>query len=224
MSTRGEADGAGIHEAAPIVYVVDDDPDVCNLLKKLIQSVGLTVETHTDAREFLEHLRPVGPSCLVLDMRMPGLGGLDLQRRLTEAGIDIPIIFLTGFASVPLSVQAMKGGAVDFLEKPFENQALIDAVQRAVEASRRLWRERAEREKLRKRVASLSPREKQVFLLVISGMPNKQIAAELGTSEKTIKIHRARVMQKMMADSLAALVHMADRLEIKPPAAHHAPR
>jgi FixJ family two-component response regulator len=154
-------------------------------------------------------------------MRMPGLSGLDVQKRLADAGIEIPIIFLSGFANVPLSVQAMKEGAVDFLEKPFENQALIDAVQRAVEAGTRMWRERTEREKLKRRLASLSPRERQVFLLVVSGLPNKQIAAELGTSEKTVKIHRARVMQKMMADSLAALVHMADRLNIKSPAAQH---
>jgi len=221
MDTAGETRGDGIHEAAPIVYVVDDDPDVCTLLKNLIQSVGLQVETHTDAREFLEQVRPSGPSCLVLDMRMPGLSGLDVQKRLADAGIEIPIIFLSGFANVPLSVQAMKEGAVDFLEKPFENQALIDAVQRAVEAGTRMWRERTEREKLKSRLASLSPRERQVFLLVVSGLPNKQIAAELGTSEKTVKIHRARVMQKMMADSLAALVHMADRLNIKSPAAQH---
>jgi RNA polymerase sigma factor (sigma-70 family) len=202
--------------AEPIVFIVDDDPAVRRAMERLIRSVGLDVESFVSAREFLQREPPGGPACIVLDIRMPGLSGLDLQEELTRAGLDLPVIFATGHGTVPMSVRAMKAGAVDFLQKPIDDQVLLDAVNRALDRHRRQREEEAGLQVLRERIAELTPREKEVFALVVSGLLNKQIAAELGTSEKTIKVHRARVMQKMRADSLAELVRMADRAGIRP--------
>ena len=205
-----------MRENKPVVYIVDDDPFVIKLLNQLIRSVGLEVESFASADDFLAQAHAPGPSCLILDLRMPGLSGLDLQERLAEAGVSIPIIFITGFGSVSVSVRAMKAGAVDFLEKPFENQVLIDTVHRAIEKSVCETRCRIEIDELRRRVETLTQREREVFTLVVTGAPNKQIAAELGLSEKTVKFHRARVMHKMRAQSIAELVQMAGRIPLCP--------
>lgn len=196
----------------PVVYVVDDDESVCRALARLIRSVGLPVETFRSARDFLAHEVADRPACLVLDMLLPGASGLDLQNTLTQAGRDIPIVFITGHGDVPTSVRAMKGGAVDFLQKPFSDHDLLDCVQRALGHSRQRRVERAERGAVLKRFDTLTPREREVLHLVVTGKPNKQIAATLGIAEKTIKVHRGRVMEKMQAASLADLVRMAARL------------
>ena len=196
----------------PVVYVVDDDESVCRALARLIRSVGLPVETFRSARDFLAHEVTDRPACLVLDMLLPGASGLDLQSTLTQAGRDIPIVFITGHGDVPTSVRAMKGGAVDFLQKPFSDHDLLDCVQRALGHSRQRRAERAERGAVQKRFDTLTPREREVLHLVVTGKPNKQIAASLGIAEKTIKVHRGRVMEKMQAASLADLVRMAARL------------
>jgi FixJ family two-component response regulator len=201
-------------ETKPIVYVVDDDPSVRSLLKKLIQSVGLPVEAFASPQEFLSHPKPEEPACIVLDVRLPGLSGLELQERLVQSGIDIPIIFITGFGSVPQSVRAMKAGAIDFIEKPFENQTLLDAVNRALEKSRLALRQRAEMRELNDRIKSLTPREYEVFVRIVAGLANKQVADELTLSEKTVKIHRANVMRKMQARTFAELVHMSEKLNL----------
>jgi FixJ family two-component response regulator len=201
----------------PIIFVVDDDVSVRNGLKRLIRSVGLKVETFASAQEFLDHDHPDQPSCLVLDVRMPGLSGLDLQEELTAKGLEMPIIFVTGHGDVRMSVRAMKAGAVDFLEKPFDDQALLDAIQGAIESDRLAREEYAEVADILRRIESLTPREYEVFTLVITGMLNKQIAAELGASEKTIKVHRARVMQKMQVVSVAELVRLAEKAGTTPP-------
>ena len=201
----------------PIVFVVDDDPAVREALESLIASVGLRVTTFGSAKEFLDHRRPEAPACVVLDVRMPGLSGLDAQRALATAGISIPIIFVTGHGDVPMSVQAMKAGAIEFLTKPFRHQQLLDAIAQAIERDRGHRDRRAEMETLQKRYDSLTPREHDVMRLVVTGRLNKQIAAELGTSEITVKLHRARVMRKMRADSLAALVKLAGRLGVSEP-------
>jgi FixJ family two-component response regulator len=204
-------------EAQAVVFVVDDDEGMRQSLKNLIGSVGLRVEAFASAQEFLRSKLMDVPGCLVLDVRLPGLSGLDLQKRIADAGIAIPIIFITGHGDIPMTVRAMKAGAVEFLTKPFRDQDLLDAIQQALERDRIAREQRAEIEELRGRLDSLTPREREVMGLVVAGLLNKQIAGELGTSETTIKIHRHQVMEKMGAGSLAELVRMADRLGIPTP-------
>jgi len=201
-------------EPAPIVFVVDDDPSVRRAIKRLVGSVGLEVELFGSAQEFLRSKRPDAPSCLVLDVRLPGISGLDFQRELARANIHIPIIFITGHGDIPMSVRAMKAGAVEFLTKPFRDQDLLDAIQVALERDRARRQQEAEIAVLQERFESLTPREREVLPLVVSGLLNKQIAAEIGTSETTAKVHRSQLMRKMGADSLADLVRMAERMGI----------
>ena len=201
-------------ETDAMVFVVDDDASMRESLKNLLRSVGLQVELFASAQEFLRNKRPDLPSCLVLDVRLPGLSGLDLQRRTGDAGIEIPIVFITGHGDIPMSVRAMKAGAVEFLTKPFRDQDLLDAIQQALEGDRKARDQRAALEELRSRYASLTSREREVMKGVVTGLLNKQIGAELGTSEATVKIHRRKVMEKMEAGSLAELVRMADKLGI----------
>lgn len=195
-----------------LVFVVDDDASVREAITSLLTSVGLAVEVFPSARGFLDHPRPDMPSCAVLDVRLPGLSGLDLHRELGHTGAPLPVIFVTGHGDVPMSVQAMKAGAVEFLTKPFRDQELLDAVHEALQRDRTARRERADLDRLRQREQSLTPREREVMHLVVTGLLNKQIAADLGTSEITVKVHRAQVMQKMNAASLADLVRLATRL------------
>jgi FixJ family two-component response regulator len=200
-----------------IVAVVDDDMSVREGLSSLIRSVGLRVETFASAQEFLARAGAEAPSCLVLDLQLPGLSGLELQKRMAEGELDIPIVFLTGHGNIPASVQAMKGGAVEFLTKPFDEQELLNAIQEAIERDRRTRLLHGVVHDLRNRYDSLTAREQEVMQQVISGLLNKQIAAELSITEFTVKIHRGHVMQKMRADSLADLVRMAETLGIRPP-------
>jgi len=201
-------------EPTPIVFVVDDDPSVRRAIKRLVGSVRLEVELFGSAQEFLRSKRPDAPSCLVLDIRLPGVSGLDFQRELAQANIHIPIIFITAHGDIPMTVRAMKAGAVEFLTKPFRDQDLLDAIQLALERDRARRQQEAEIAVLRERFESLTPREREVLPLVVSGLLNKQIAAEIGTSETTVKVHRGQLMRKMGADSLADLVRMAERIGI----------
>ena len=198
----------------PIVYLIDDDEAVRVAVKDLLESVGLRAETFASGREFLKAARADVPSCLVLDVRLPGVSGLEFQRELTAANVEIPVIFITGHGDIPMTVQAMKAGAVDFLTKPFRDQELLDAIHKAVERDRARREEQAGVEDLRKRYEELTPREREVMGLVVQGLLNKQIATDLGTSETTVKIHRGQVMRKMQADSLPDLVRMAERVSL----------
>ncbi len=201
-------------ESEAIVYVIDDDAQTRDALKNLMRSVGLHAEVFASARDFLESKRPDVPACLVLDVRLRGLSGLDLQKRMAEAKIEVPIIFITGYGDIPMTVQAMKAGAVEFLTKPFRNQELLDAIQQALERDRTTRDQRAKNDELHTRYDSLTPREREVMTLVVAGLLNKQIAGELGTSETTVKNHRHQIMEKMGADSVAELVKMAYELGI----------
>jgi FixJ family two-component response regulator len=200
-------------DAPPVVFIVDDDEAVRESVKKLISSVGLKAETFGTTQEFLNSKRPAAPACLILDVRLPDVSGIEFQRQLADAGIQIPIIFITGHGDIPMTVRAMKAGAVEFLTKPFRGQELLDAVQEAIARDREAWSRRAQVAEISARYETLTPREKEVMALVARGLLNKQIAAELGTSELTIKTHRGRVMEKMQADSVADLVRMSERLK-----------
>ena len=198
-------------QVVPTVFIVDDDTSVRKALRRLVKSIGLNVETFDSAQAFLKREPDDGPACLVLDIRMPGMSGIELQEQSIRAGLNIPIIFITGHGNIPMSVKAMKAGAVDFIEKPFEDQKLLDAINIAIKNNETFRMEQAEIKDLHRRVNLLTPREHEVFILVVSGMLNKQIAFDLGLSEKTVKVHRARVMEKMKAKSLADLVRMAEK-------------
>jgi len=196
------------------VFVVDDDPSFRRAIKRLVESVRLQVETFESAHAFLRSNRPDTPSCLVLDIRLPGISGLDFQRELAEANIHIPIIFITGHGDIPMTVRAMKAGAVEFLTKPFRDQDLLDAIQVALDRDRAKRQQEREIATLRNRLEFLTPREREVLPLVVSGLLNKQIAGKIGTSETTVKVHRSQLMRKMGAGSLAELVRLAQRIEI----------
>ena len=203
-----------MREAESIVFIIDDDPLYRRSSERLVRSVGFDVQSFETARDFMSSRRPNVPSCLILDVRLPGLSGLDLQRVLTEAGVHIPIIFVTGHGDIPMSVQAMKAGAVEFLTKPFRDQALLDAIRQAIGRDRAARRQHARNADLRRRYESLKPREREVFKCVVSGMLNKQIADELGATERTVKFHRGNIMRKMQVKSVAELVRIAEVLGI----------
>jgi len=198
----------------PTVFIIDDDRSVRRAIQDLVESVGLRCESFAAGQEFLSRKPTDGPCCLVLDVRLPHISGLDFQRQLADAGVQIPIVFITGHGDIPMTVKAMKSGAVEFLTKPLRDQELLDAIQQALERDRVTREQQNEIDNLRERYATLTAREREVMSLVASGMLNKQIGSELGASETTIKIHRGRVMEKMQAGSFAELVRMADKLKL----------
>jgi FixJ family two-component response regulator len=206
-------------DPVPIVFVVDDEPTVCASIKRLVRSVGIEVQTFSSAQEFLRGKRLDVPGCLVLDVRLPDLSGLDLQQELAKANINLPIVFITGHGDIPMSVRAMKAGAVEFLTKPFREQDLLEAIQHGIRQHRAIREQRAEIFDLQRRYELLTLREREVFPLVADGLLNKQVASQLGASEKTIKVHRGQVMHKMKAESLAHLIRMAEKLKITSPKA-----
>jgi FixJ family two-component response regulator len=203
-------------EALPTVFIVDDDRGLRQAIHDLVESVGLRAESFASGEDFLRAKRMNRPSCLVLDVRLPQMSGLDFQQRLTETGIQIPIIFITAHGDIPMSVRALKAGALEFLTKPFRDQDLLDAIHQALERDRVAWEQQSEIRNLQERVRTLTAREQEVMNLVVSGMLNKQIASEIGTSEATVKIHRGNVMRKMKAASVVDLVRMADKLKPSP--------
>lgn len=204
-------------ETAPVVIIVDDDQSFRNFLSRLVSTIGLKAILYASAEEFLAARPPEGPACLVLDVQMPGLSGLDLQRELARTGHLLPIVFMTGHGDIPMTVEAMKAGAVGFLTKPLRNQDLLDAVKEGISIDREARQRRTDIAELRKRYESLTAREREVFALVVTGSLNKQIALQLGTTERTVKAHRGQMVQKMQADSVADLVRMADKLGISAP-------
>lgn len=202
-------------EQQPVVFIIDDDASLCEALARLFRSVGLQAKVYGSAPEFLQSKLPDGPSCLVLDVRLPGLSGLDFQSELVKANIQIPIVFMTGHGDIPMTVRAMKAGAVEFLPKPFRDQDMLDAVQVGLEQDRERRKRVSDGLKLKASFDTLTPREQQIMALVTAGLMNKQIAGEIGVSEVTVKLHRGNVMRKMGAKSLAELVRMADALGIR---------
>jgi FixJ family two-component response regulator len=206
-----------VTDEQPVVFVIDDDPAIREALADLARSVGLAARLFGSPEEFLQSRRPDAPACLVLDVRLPGVSGLDFHRALADAGIEVPVVFVSGHGDIPMSVRAMKAGAVEFLTKPFRDQDLLDAIQAGIARDRARRLDAALSQQTRERFASLTEREREIMALVIAGRANKQIAADLGLSEVTVKVHRGQIMRKMQADSLPALVRMADRLGLSPP-------
>ena len=203
-------------ETKPTIFIVDDDPSVRDSMKLMLESVGFNVKTFVSAQDFLKANLQEDLGCLILDVRMPGISGLDLQEKLVSAKTPLPVIFITGHGTVPMSVRAMKAGAVDFLQKPFEEQDLLDAINRAITQQRERKSKKDEADKLQQRLKALTSREYEVFSLLVTGMANKEIAHKLGTSERTVKAHRAQIMEKMNAGSLADLVRFAEKLKTHP--------